>query len=464
VTTPFHDQVSIYFASRRWFSGKGRTFSITSVRPLDWRSSIEPRARIEVVNVQYDDGKSDLYQFPVVYRDSLDPEMAHALVGELDHPELGSVVAYDGVYFKSAAEALLDAFTRQPDGGSVRFHVVEGASLPPLSVPGTVMTGEQSNTSIAYGEEAILKLFRRLSPGGNPDIEVHEALTRHGSSHVAPLLGWVEAQWTDSDGTERRGHLGMLQAFLRTGTDGWDIALASVRDLLVEEDLHPEEVGGDFAGEAWRLGEATAEVHADLAMLFDTDTLTGEQQAHLGEAMSLRLDTALAAIPELAEYAPQIRSHYAAVADLEHPIPVQRIHGDLHLGQTLRTVKGWKILDFEGEPAKSLDERTALDSPLKDIAGMLRSFDYAAGATLRQFGTGEHLSYRANEWSTRNRDAFIDGYSSTAGAKPADQRLLLRAYETDKAVYEAVYEARNRPIWLSIPLQAIARLAAEEVA
>jgi maltokinase len=375
------------------------------------------------------------------------------------------VVAYDGVYFKSAAEALLDAFTRQPDGDcAVSFHVVEGASLPPLSVPGTVMTGEQSNTSIAYGEEAILKLFRRLSPGGNPDIEVHEALTRHGSSHVAPLLGWVEAQWKDGDGAERRGHLGMLQTFLRTGTDGWDIALASVRDLLVEEDLHPEEVGGDFAGEAWRLGEATAEVHADLAMLFDTDTLTAEQQAHLGEAMSLRLDTALAAIPELADYAPQIRSHYAAVADLEHPVPVQRIHGDLHLGQTLRTVKGWKILDFEGEPAKSLDERTALDSPLKDIAGMLRSFDYAAGATLRQFGTGEHLSYRAHEWSTRNRDAFIDGYSSTAGAKPADQRLLLRAYETDKAVYEAVYEARNRPIWLSIPLQAIARLAAEEVA
>jgi maltokinase len=463
VTAAFHDLVSIYLASRRWFGGKGRTFSVTAVRPLDWSSSVEPRARIELVTVQYADGKTDHYQFPMVYLPTPDPDMAHALVGEVSHDELGDVVAYDGVYFKSAAEALLDGFLRQSSDGSVRFRVIEGAELPPLSVPGSVMTHEQSNTSIAYGESAILKLYRRFSPGGNPDIEIHEALTRDGSGHVAPLLGWIEAEWRDAEGVEKRGHLGMLQAFLRTGTDGWDIALASVRDLLVEEDLHPEEVGGDFAGESWRLGEATAEVHADLASLFETGTLSGPEMAQLGEAMSLRLDSALAAIPELDDYAPRIRSHYAAIADYEHPIPVQRIHGDLHLGQTLRTVKGWKILDFEGEPAKSLAERTGLDSPLRDVAGMLRSFDYAAGATLRQFGPGEHLSYRANEWSRRNRDAFIEGYASTAGVKPADQQVLLRAYETDKAVYEAVYEARNRPLWLSIPLQAIARLAAEEV-
>jgi maltokinase len=459
----FYDLVAAYFASRRWFSGKGRNFSVTQLQPLEWRSSVEPCARIEIVTVQYDDGKQDLYQFPVVYRDVLDPEMGHALVGEVDHPELGSVIAYDGVYFKSGAEALLEGFHQQTADETVSFHVLDEAVLPALSMPGTVMTQEQSNTSIAYGEQAILKLFRRLSPGGNPDIEIHRALTLKESTHVAPLLGWIEAEWKDSDGAARRGHLGMLQTFLRTGTDGWDIALVSVRDLLVEEDLHPEEVGGDFAGEAWRLGESTAEVHADLAELFETDSLTGSQLAHLGEAMSLRLDTALAAVPELAEYAPRIRRHYAAIADLDEPIAVQRIHGDLHLGQTLRTVKGWKILDFEGEPAKSLTERIALDSPLRDVAGMLRSFDYAAGATLRQFGTGEHLSYRANEWSARNREAFIEGYASSAGAKPADHRVLLRAYETDKAVYEAVYEARNRPLWLSIPLHAIARLAAEEV-
>jgi maltokinase len=463
VTAAFPDLVSAYFASRRWFSGKGRTFSVTQLRPLEWRSTVEPGARIEIVTVQYDDGKQDLYQFPVVYRDSVDPEMGHALVGELEHPELGKVVAYDGVYFKSAAEALLDGFHRQTSDDSVSFHVLDEAVLPALSVPGSVMTQEQSNTSIAYGEDAILKLYRRLSPGGNPDIDVHRALTQKGSTHVAPLLGWIESEWQDFDGSARRGHLGMLQVFLRTGTDGWDIALVSVRDLLVEEDLHPEEVGGDFAGEAWRLGEATAEVHADLAVLFETDTLSGPQLAHLGEAMSLRLDTAMVAVPELAEYAPRLRSHYAAIADLDDPIGVQRIHGDLHLGQTLRTVKGWKILDFEGEPAKSLSERVALDSPLRDVAGMLRSFDYAAGATLRQFGTGEHLSYRANEWSARNREAFVEGYASAAGEKPDDRRVLLRAYETDKAVYEAVYEARNRPLWLSIPLQAIARLAAEEV-
>ncbi len=299
VTAAFPDLVSAYFASRRWFSGKGRNFSVTQLRPLEWRSAVEPGARIEIVTVQYDDGKQDLYQFPVVYRDSVDPEMGHALVGELEHPELGKVVAYDGVYFKSGAEALLDGFHRQTADDTVSFHVLDEAVLPDLSVPGTVMTQEQSNTSIAYGEQAILKLFRRLSPGGNPDIEIHRALTQKESTHVAPLLGWIESEWQDSDGAAHRGHLGMLQTFLRTGTDGWDIALVSVRDLLVEEDLHPEEVGGDFAGEAWRLGEATAEVHADLAVLFETDTLSGPQLARLGEAMSLRLDTAMAAVPEL---------------------------------------------------------------------------------------------------------------------------------------------------------------------
>ncbi len=462
MTDGYHDKLSLYFASRRWFAGKGRDFSVTHVHPLPWLPDSETRARIEIVTVQYDDGKQDTYQFPTAYLDLPDPEMAHALVGEVENPDLGRVVAYDAVYFKSVAEALLVGFSGRTETDTLSFRLVEGAEIPPRSVPGSVMTAEQSNTSIAYGEDAILKLYRRISPGGNPDVEIHEALTRHGGGHVAPLLGWIEAAWKEPEGASWSGHLGMLQTFLRTGTDGWDIALSSVRDLLVEEDLHPDEVGGDFAGESWRLGEATSEVHAELAELFETDTLTAQQMTGLAEAMTLRLDAALSAVPELEEFVPRLRSHYCEVADSDQPVAVQRIHGDLHLGQTLRTVKGWKIIDFEGEPAKSLPERVALDSPLRDVAGMLRSFDYAAGATLRQFGTSDHLSYRANEWSSRNRAAFVDGYASTGATKPSDHAVLLRAYETDKAVYEAVYEARNRPLWLSIPLQAVARLAAEE--
>ena len=461
-TTEFFDKVATYMATRRWFAGKGREFTVTHITPLPWRPEPEPRASIEIVTVQYDDGKQDSYQFPMVYLNAVDPEMGHALIGELTHPDLGDVVAYDAVYYKAASAALLNGFIEQVSTDAIAFKTVEDAELPLPSVPGTVMTQEQSNTSIAYGEDAMFKLYRRLSPGINPDIEVHRALTERGDEHVATLLGWIEAKWQQPTGEVVEGHLGLLQQFLRTATDGWDVALASVRDLLVEEDLHPEECGGDFAGEARRLGEATAEVHADLAEVFDTSILSSHDKAALVEAMSLRLDAALPVVPELGPLAPGLRSNFTAVLQLDQPIPVQRIHGDLHLGQTLRTVKGWKIIDFEGEPAKSLAERAALDSPLRDIAGMLRSFDYAAGVTLRQFGTADHLSYRANEWSSRNRGAFVEGYGTVAGSEQSDSSVLIRAYETDKAVYEAVYEARNRPLWLPIPLQAVARLAVEE--
>jgi maltokinase len=462
VTKTFHAQLATYFASRRWFAGKGRTFEVTDVDALPWMQSADPLVRIEVVTVRYSDGKQDTYQIPIAYLDEPDETMAHAFVGDVDEPELGRVSAYDAVYFKDATDILLAGFHARETTDEVEFHVVEGAELPSIGAPGTVMTGEQSNTSIAYGDEGILKLFRRISPGGNPDIEIHEALTRHGGGHVAPLLGWISGRWRDANGEACEGHLGMLQEFLRTATDGWVIALSSVRDLLVEEDLHPEDVGADFAAEAERLGEATASVHADLARLFESTTFESEQREALAAAMALRLEAAMAVVPELEPLADGLRSRYAALADLDTAIPAQRIHGDLHLGQTLRTVKGWKIIDFEGEPAKSLEERVALDSPLRDVAGMLRSFDYAAGATLREFGTVDHLSYRADEWTQRNRKAFLQGYSATSGVDVDQSLVVLHAYETDKAVYEAVYEARNRPSWLSIPLRAAARLASEE--
>ncbi|MBA3310526.1 MAG: aminoglycoside phosphotransferase [Nocardioidaceae bacterium] len=457
-----HEQLEAYFAGRRWFAGKGRGFRVTHVHALPWLADSEPWVRIEVVTVEYDDGATDAYQFPICYLPEADPNLAHAALGPFEHPDLGPVVAYDAVYVKPAADLLLEGFWRQQRLDGVTFTVVEGAELPATSTPGTVMTAEQSNTSIAYGEDAVLKLFRRVSAGFNPDIEIHEALTRHGGEHVAPLLGWIDGVWADADGSPHDGHLGMLQEFLRTATDGWDIALASVRDLLVEEDLHPDEVGGDFAGEAERLGEATAEVHADLARLFGTGTLTTDQRKRLVDAMRQRLDKALSIVPELEEHANGLRHHFDNLADLDEPIFVQRVHGDFHLGQTLRTVKGWKIIDFEGEPAKSLPERAALDSPLRDVAGMLRSFDYAAGATLQQFGGSEQLRYRSTEWSTRNRAAFLNGYSSGRGEDASEHQVLLRAYEADKAVYEAVYETRNRPGWLRIPLRALARLAPEE--
>jgi maltokinase len=461
VSTPFLDSLASYVSSRRWFAGKGREFDVTHVHSLPWIGA-EPRTRIEVAEVTYADGKRDAYQLPIMYLPEVDATLAHAFIGDLDHPELGAVVAYDAVFSKAACDQLLEQFHEAATSDELVFHVVYGAELPALGSPGFVLTGEQSNTSVAYAEDGILKLFRRLSPGGNPDIEIHEALTRRGSENVAPLLGWIAGRWQDGSGDVHEGHLGMMQAFLRTATDGWTVALSSVRDLLVEEDLYPDEVGGDFAGEAQRLGEATAQVHADLAAEFDTATYSPEQQATLAGGMGLRLDAAIHVVPELAEHADGLRARYDALAALTTPLPVQRVHGDLHLGQTLRTVKGWKIIDFEGEPAKPLDERIALDTPYRDVAGMLRSFDYAAGATLREFGQGDQLAHRAHEWSARNREAFLDGYAEHTQPLTPEAMVVIRACEADKAVYEAVYEARNRPNWLPIPLHAIARLAAEE--
>ncbi|MGN6575994.1 MAG: maltokinase N-terminal cap-like domain-containing protein, partial [Nocardioides sp.] len=187
----------------------------------------------------------------------------------------------------------------------------------------------------------------------------------------------------------------------------------------------------------------------------------------LADAMRARLDAAVAVVPELEPHAPALREVFAAVEAIDKPVLVQRVHGDFHLGQTLRTSRGWKIVDFEGEPAKPLDDRIRPDSPWRDVAGMLRSFDYAAHAVeadVETDGHGEQIAYRAAEWAERNQNEFLAGYVEVSGRTSdgtilPEQHVLLRAYQADKAVYETVYEARNRPSWIGIPLGAIARLA-----
>jgi maltokinase len=198
-----------------------------------------------------------------------------------------------------------------------------------------------------------------------------------------------------------------------------------------------------------------------MAQTLPARTAGPEESQATAAQLHERLDTALAAVPELAPYADALRRTYDEVGELTEDVPVQRVHGDFHLGQVLRTQDGWVLLDFEGEPARPLAERTALMSPLRDVAGMLRSFDYAARHLLAERPGEQHLAYRANEWAERNRAAFCDGYAKAAGTDPRESSVLLRAFEFDKAVYEVVYEARNRPNWLPIPLGSIERLASE---
>jgi maltokinase len=175
--------------------------------------------------------------------------------------------------------------------------------------------------------------------------------------------------------------------------------------------------------------------------------------------MHRRLDQAVLAVPEIEPFAGGLREAFDELTEVGHNVPIQRVHGDLHLGQTLRTVLGWKLIDFEGEPAKPLAERVALDSPLRDVAAMLRSFDYAAATLLTDHPHDRQIAYRCREWAQRNRVAFCEGYAEESPVDPRQETALMRAYETDKAIYEVVYEARNRPTWLRIPMAAIARLS-----
>ncbi len=458
-----------YLAQQRWFGGKGRGFAVTHRRALPWLSDpgAWPAVRIELVTVTFDDGGAEVYQLPLAYYATAQEHLAHAELGRWAEDDVGPAWGYDALHDKRATGYLLHGILRERRVDGLSFHRLDGADHA-IDAPSLLMPGEQSNSSLAFGEEALLKVFRRVAPGRNPDVEIHELLTRDGVDKIAPLLGWIETEWSGpapgAPDAAATADLAMLQQFLRTATDGWALALASVRDLFAEADLHADEVGGDFAGEAHRLGAATAEIHRHLAAVLPTGSWGRRELCAAGAAMQQRLDRAVEAVPDLAPFVAGLRTAYDDLAVLGWPVPVQRVHGDLHLGQTLRTVLGWKIIDFEGEPAKPLADRVAPDVVLRDVAGMLRSFDYAAATLLPDYPHHAQIAYRAREWAQRNRGAFCDGYAAEVGDDPREQAVLMRAYETDKAVYEVVYEARNRPTWLPIPLAAVARLADAEQA
>jgi maltokinase len=472
VTATKTEQMKAFVETARWFGGKGRSFEITDVRRLvvPGTSDAETTAplglvTIELLTLTYDNpstgsgqAATEVYQVPVSYYLGPRKPLQHALIGEWEDDELGTLWAYDAMHDHAATSLWLKGFADGVSTDELTFHRVAEAEFD-TAERSTILTGEQSNSSVMFGEGSLMKLFRRVTAGENPEIEIVRALTEAGNPHVPALYGWVEARLDGGEPLE----LGILQQFLRTASDGWELALVSLRNLFAEASVHAREAGGDFASEAERLGFAVAEMHAGLAEVFPTETWRPTELARLADDMSGRLEDALETVPEIAPEAPGLHALFDAVRHLDHEVTAQRVHGDLHLGQTLRTVKNWKIIDFEGEPAKPLEQRRRPDSRWRDVAGMLRSFDYAAELSRmdHQESTGDadaNDEALAREWTDRNLTAFISGYREGSGAETDE--VLLTAYAADKAVYEAVYEARNRPAWLPIPLGALSRLAA----
>jgi maltokinase len=441
----FEEALAAWLPGQRWFAGKGTPITGLAVAEDTTLVAGDPGLRHLMLTVGQGGG-TDTYQVFAGMRAELPGWLEHARIG----PAGRGMTAYDGLHDPELTGMLLSAMAGEESAGPLRFARNPGSRIG-TGLDSLVLTAEQSNTSVLFGEEAILKVFRRPTPGPNPDLEVPAALARLGSPHVAQPLGWIAATMTGMPTV-----LAVLSSYLRAAVDGWSLAATSVRDLYASGSAAAAEAGGDFAGEARRLGEATAEVHRDLAQAFGAGELPATAFGDLSAQMLGRLSGVAAAVPELARYELALCAAFGEVATLDGPLEVQRIHGDYHLGQVLRTHGGWVVLDFEGEPAAPLEERRARFPALRDVAGMLRSLDYAARFQLAGHPDARQVAAAARSWVRRNQAAFCAGYAGAGGPDPAKHAILVRALTLDKAVYEVMYEARNRPSWVSIPLGSIA--------
>jgi maltokinase len=441
------DLIPPYLARQRWYAGR-RDLSVGDVGIVETKelcSTDGGRHRLHWMVVEAD---GERYQLLVGERPDGEPAgflngQDHAFLGALEHSFF-----YDAVTDSELLLQLLPVVTA---------GVEYAARVRPI-------TAEQSNTSMVFDDRIIVKFFRRLLDGPNPDVETTTALAGAGFDHVArPVARWRQA------GVD----FAFAQDYLAGGSDGWALAQTSLRDFYNSESEDPAEAGGDFAGESRRLGRVTAELHRTMAGIWGTDgdRLRRADWAELVDDIERRL---AASGPKIAEATGEGVDESTIVGSLRQvadPGPATRVHGDYHLGQVMRTDSGWYVLDFEGEPARPLHERLRPASPFKDVTGMLRSLDYASRFALGESVLGEsaatqseHLS-RAVAWEQHNRRAFLAGYLDVEGVDEllppeAGRELVLAAYELDKALYELDYELAYRPTWVPIPAGAIARILA----
>jgi maltose alpha-D-glucosyltransferase/alpha-amylase len=470
------------------------------------------------IRVRYREGEPDVYLLPLSLRPGQVPGEANEPI--LSHAtERGDVRVYDALLDRRVAGALLDLVLseRTINGVNGRFcgAAVEGAGDPAVRGPARPMGAEQSNTSIVFGGEYVLKVFRKLEGGMNPDLEVTRFLVETAGFRSLPALaGWIEYEGTDGVKSSVAG----LFRFVENRGDAWSVALKAMERFLGAASRSAADpdtptgrdalyrMAGDFFPAVRRLGETTARLHLALAAETTDPAFAAEAVGHddvrrwadgfrrqvdgvLGE-LSRRLDAMPGFFPR--ELQPGLQRVVRMANDLRlrgEDLEVladsgsvkTRIHGDYHLGQVLRGAtpapdgNEWYVIDFEGEPARSLEERRAKYSVLRDVAGMLRSFDYAVRMSLQGF-RADDLRVRmsverwAEAWRAEVRSLFVSAYRETLGESsvvPRDLNALLRAlavFELEKAVYELGYELNNRPDWIWVPLQGVLAIVGEGAA
>ena len=434
--------------SQRWFASKSRDMGHLNVLDTLALRTEEPPLTAAFLEARFPAGTHELYQLLVSTRPAADAWEE----GVID--TVYETTVYDALVDPAEGAVLASLMERgavvEGQHGVARFHWT-GAAAGVGDAPAVRAVGvEQSNSSIIFDDRLILKVFRRLEPGDNPELEMLRFLSGRGFENIPALAGWYEFEGELLDAT-----LGVLSEFVADGRDGWEHTLSD-----------PEGVIGSLA----ELGEVTGQMHTVLASDATNPDFAPEEPGM--ESLSLLTATIdeeierlfvdlpddLEAVAPILGRGEEVRDRLQMLSHVGVGGRYIRLHGDYHLGQTLRTADRWVILDFEGEPARSLIDRRRKRSPLRDVAGMLRSFAYAASA-LEQ---GEGAS-APEGWELRAREAFLEGYLGAVDPSllPAGQSSidkLLSIFELEKAVYELRYEMNNRPDWVGIPVAGIARL------
>jgi maltokinase len=438
-------------ASQRWFGGKSR--DVLDARVLDAGVPPEgpPFLALSIVEVRYGLQTHDLYHLPLGFRPSSEG-WSEAVIAETE-----GWVAYDAIADPELTRRVVDLIRADATVETAEAAIVfnSAGELPDRVETIRPMGAEQSNSSVVLDEALALKLYRRIEPGVNPELEVLRFLTPREFEHIAALRGSISYEGRPLDST-----LAILQDFVPSHGDGWVLA----RESLASGDA------GWLPAHANRLGEVTALLHNALGSdptdpHFAPEEPSSESLALLSASIDEEIEQVFSSLPDIEAVQPvagrgeEVRDRLRLLTHIGHVGKAIRTHGDYHLGQALWTTdEDWLILDFEGEPARSVPERRRKRSPLRDVAGMLRSFVYAESAFEIRRGK------KAPEgWADECREPFLEGYLATVEpellppGQEATQRLLT-VFELEKAVYELRYELDNRPDWVSIPVAGILRM------